>query len=93
MSFRIRHCVECPKCCTRYLIGFSPYRNGSFLVSFVAGSLEEYALFCSCGRPAIHSRWSWSELKTYAVSNRAYDRGYGPPDEIERVDNERRSTS
>jgi len=93
MSFRIRHCVECPKCCTRYLIGFSPYRNGSFLVSFVAGSLEEYTLFCSCGRPAIHSRWRWSELKTYAVSNRAYDRGYGPPEEIVPVNNERRSPS
>ena len=26
---RIRHCAECPKCGTRYLIAGSPYRNGS----------------------------------------------------------------
>ena len=87
MSPRIRHCVECPKCRTRYLIGFSPYRNGSFLVSCVAGSSEEYTLFCSCCRPAFHSRWNWSELKTCTVSNRAYDRGYGPPEEIVPVGN------
>src|SRR5690242_8798647 len=82
MSFRIRHCVECSKCRTRYLIGFSPYRNGSDLVCFGAGSSEECTLHCTCGRPPIQSRWSWSQLTRYAVSNRAYDRGYGPPEEV-----------
>jgi len=32
MGYRIRHCVECPKCLTRYLVACSPYRNGSYLV-------------------------------------------------------------
>ena len=82
MPARIRHCVECPECFTRYLIGFSPYRNGSYLVSFLTESSEEYKLFCSCGRPPISSRWRWSELNLYSVSNQAYDRGYGPPAEI-----------
>jgi len=31
MTRRIRHCIECPKCRTRYLVGYSPYRNGSYL--------------------------------------------------------------
>lgn len=82
MADRLRHCVECPECCTRYLIGFSPYRNGSYLLSFVTDSSEEYKLLCSCRRPPVCSRWNWSEMKTYAVSNGAYARGYGQPDEI-----------
>jgi hypothetical protein len=82
MPDRLRHCVECPECSTRYLIGFSPYQNGSYLVSFVTEVSEEYKLFCSCRRPQICSRWKWNELKTYSVSNRAYARGYGGPDEI-----------
>jgi hypothetical protein len=82
MADRLRHCVECPECGTRYLIGFSPYRNGSYLVSFVTDSSEEYKLLCCCRRPAVCSRWNWSELKTYAVSNGAYSRGYGQSEEI-----------
>jgi len=39
MSIRIRRCLECPKCHTRYLLGFSPYSNGSYVVSVGAGSL------------------------------------------------------
>jgi membrane protein len=38
-----------------------------------------------CGRPPISSRWSWTELKMYAVSNQAHGRGYGPPEEIVRA--------
>jgi hypothetical protein len=79
MSHRIRHCVECPKCLTRYLVGYSPYRNGSYLVSG-AGNFEVYKLYCSCGRSAFSLRWS--ELKRYVVSKPAHDRGYGPPEEI-----------
>ena len=82
MSSRIRHCVECPKCRTRYLIGFSPYPNGSNLVTFGTGPREEGALYCSCCRPPIQIRWNRSQLKPYAVSNGAYARGYGPPEEI-----------
>ncbi|HZD09509.1 MAG TPA: hypothetical protein VE176_14735, partial [Candidatus Limnocylindrales bacterium] len=44
LMLRIRHCVECPKCLTRYLIAFSPYSNGSYLVPTVYGSSEEYIL-------------------------------------------------
>jgi len=81
MSF-VRHCVECPKCLTRYLAAFSPYRNGSFLIPTVAGSSEEYLLYCSCGQPPAFSRWSWNEVKTYAVSKPAHHRGYGTAAEI-----------
>src|SRR3979409_537204 len=55
---RVRHCVECPKCLTRYLVGFSPYRNGSYLMPLSAGFSEEWTLYCSCGRPPISSRWN-----------------------------------
>ena len=50
MGYRIRHCVECPKCRICYVIGRSPYANGSCLIPTVAGSQEEYALYCSCSR-------------------------------------------
>lgn len=86
MTARIRHCVECPKCFTRYLVGFSPYRNGSCLVPLAKGFMEEWTLYCSCGRPPSPSRWNWSELKMYTVSNQAHDRGYGAPEEIVPVD-------
>jgi len=90
MASRIRHCVECPKCLTRYLPGFSPYRNGSYLLSLAEGFADEWTLYCVCGRPAVCSRWSWSDLKLYAVSNRAHDRGYGPPEDIVPVDKKSR---
>jgi hypothetical protein len=82
MTLRMRHCVECPKCHTRYLIGFSPYRNGSQLVPLASGVWEEWILYCSCGRPATSSRWTSTELKVYTISDEAYGRGYGPPEEI-----------
>src|ERR1700674_5819363 len=71
MTPRVRHCVECPKCLTRYLVGFSPYRNGSYLMPLSVGFSEEWTLYCSCGRLPISSRWNWNELKLYAVSNQA----------------------
>ena len=49
---------------------------------FSAGFSEEWTLYCSCARPPISSRWNWAELKVYAVSNQAHDRGYGAPEEI-----------
>jgi hypothetical protein len=90
MSLRIRHCVECPKCHTRYLIAFSPYRNRSYLVPLVVGSSEEFILYCSCKRPSIVSRWKWSEVKTCKVSRAAYDRGYGTAEHIVQVNNQPR---
>jgi hypothetical protein len=82
MPAHIRRCVECPKCSTRYLIGFSPYRNGAYLVATTHGSSEEYTLYCSCRQPPVPSQWKWSEMKPYAVSKNAHQRGYGSFEEI-----------
>ena len=82
MAWRVRHCVECPKCLTRYLVGFSPYPNGSFLVPLAAGSWSEWTLYCSCCSPHKATRWNWDELKPYEVSATAHLRGYGAPEEI-----------
>lgn len=79
MTRRIRHCVECPKCHTRYLIGASPYANGAYLVMSHT-DMETHTLYCPCGKSAFTSRSS--ETRTYVVSSPAYDRGYGSPDEI-----------
>lgn len=80
MTPPIRHCVECPKCHTRYLVGFSSYRKGSYLLPVAAGFSEEWILYCSSGRPP--SRWHGNELKLYEVSNQAHNRGHGPPEEV-----------
>jgi hypothetical protein len=82
MVLRVRSCVECPNCRTRYLPGCSPYSNGSYLMPLVEGFTNEWTLYCSCGRPHIPSRWNWSELKRYAIATQAHVRGYGPPEEI-----------
>jgi hypothetical protein len=92
MSYRIRHCVECPKCWTRYLLARSPYFNGSYLIPTVTGSLEEYTLYCSCATTPARSHWRGDEMKTYQVSKAAYDRGFGTPDEVFAVRRRRTST-
>jgi len=79
---RIRHCVECPKCGTRYLLARTQYANGSYLVVQHLGCSEEYTLYCSCGLPATITRWNWSDLAKYTVSSGAHQRGYGSRDEI-----------
>lgn len=79
MTRRIRHCVECPKCRTRYLLGASPYANGAYLV-LAPGDSETHTLYCPCGKSTFNSRWN--DSKKYVVSGTAYDRGYGSPDEI-----------
>lgn len=84
---RVRHCVECPRCHTRYLVSRSPYRNGAYLIPTVQGSLEEYALYCACS--SVASLWRWSEVKVCEVSSAAYDRGYGTAEEILSVDEPR----
>jgi hypothetical protein len=80
MARHIRHCVECPKCGTRYLIGFSPYGNGSYLVSCHNGHSSDYLLHCSCGRSPLASRCG--DLKRYSILKSAYDRRYGSAEEI-----------
>jgi hypothetical protein len=82
MGHRIRHCVECPKCRTRYLLARSPYYNGSYLIPTVNGSVEEYTLYCVCATIPVRSHWRSDEMKTYNVSKAAYDRGFGTPDEV-----------
>jgi hypothetical protein len=64
------------------LIGFSPYGNGSYLISIVSESLGEFQLMCSCGKPPVCTQRGWSSLKTYCVSSPAYVRGYGSAQEI-----------
>lgn len=85
MPSRVRHCVECPRCRTRYLIGFSPYENGSYLEPVSAGCWGEWILHCSCGTPSYPSRWNWDELKAYVVPSEAHQRGYGAEQEIMRI--------
>jgi hypothetical protein len=85
MSIRVRHCVECPKCHVCYLIAFSPYSNGAFLVPTVAGSSEEYTLYCFCGEGQFANIWKWREAKVCEVSKAAHFRGYGTLDEIRPV--------
>ena len=79
---RVRHCLECPKCRTRYMPGSSPYDNGSYLVPIAENGLSGWILYCSCGSPRASSEWRWSELKAYEVCGPAYRRGYGSPDEV-----------
>src|SRR5271155_5672388 len=82
MPARIRHCVECPRCVPLYLIGSSPYRNGSYLVSKPAQSPEEFTLYCSCKQPSAVTRWKYGEVKRCEVSKSIHSRGYGTADEI-----------
>jgi len=90
---RLRHCVECPLCSTRYLIAFSPYRNGSYLIPAVHGCSDEYILYCSCRRGSPGTRWKTTEVKTCDVSREAYERGYGTAQEILVVDERRHEDS
>jgi hypothetical protein len=81
--------VECPNCRTRYLIAFTPYSNGAYLVPTVEGGREEYILYCNCGSDSVESHWKWREVKTCEVSKAAYDRGYGTAHEIFLIHRER----
>src|SRR5579885_723715 len=77
---RIRHCLECPRCRLRYLISLAPYENGSYVVTAVNGSAEEYLLFCSPCR--LGSRRSMPEVMLCEVSEPAYRRGFGTEKEV-----------
>ena len=82
MTYRLRHCAECPNCGTRYLVGFSPYSNGSYLLPIEDGGNDQWTLYCRCISPPARSLWRATELKTYDVSGLAHQRGYGSPEEI-----------
>lgn len=82
MSHRIRHCVECPECRTRYVIGFSPYDNGTCLLIRREGNSERYTLLCSCGEPFSITRLHEKALIRCVVLTCAYQRRYGSSDEI-----------
>src|SRR3974390_2292591 len=92
MNYRIRHCVSCPVCFTRYLIGFSPYANGSYIVSSGVGCFEEYTLYCSCRRWPTPSRWNDNEIRTCTVSDSSYQRGYGSSAEVRFTDQRTEAT-
>ena len=79
---RVRHCVECPKCRTRYLPSFSPYRNGSYLIPLNAHGGAGWMLYCSCRMPPTPSQWGSTDLKPYEICGQAYRRGYGSPEEV-----------
>src|SRR5215469_16663937 len=55
---------------------------GRMLCLWAPARWEEFALYCSCGRPPTVSRWSSRELKSYQVLNVAYHRGSGVCGEI-----------
>jgi len=80
VMLRIRHCVECSKCLTRYVVSCSPYENGAYLLPTIEGCWDEYTLYCRCKAAA--GRWKSSEFQICEVSATAFERGYGTPEEI-----------
>ena len=82
MPLCLRHCIECPKCKTRYLVGFSPYENGSYLLPLIAGHMEEWILYCACQTPRVARQCHWSEMTLCTVSKSAHSRGFGSPEEM-----------
>ena len=83
---RARHCIECPRCLTRYVISRSPYSNGAYVIPAVEGSTEEYFLYCSCSGRSVSCRSKSSEVMLCHVRKAAYERGYGRALEITPVD-------
>ena len=81
MSCRIRSCVECHNCHTRYIIGSSPYASGSYIMAHPLAAPDLLRLYCICGLPSSHA-FKFSELKMYAISGWAEKQGYGSPEEI-----------
>lgn len=90
MPLRVRHCIECTRCQTCYLIAFSPYRNGAYLVRSVESSDEEYTLYCFCGGDGFVNCSRWRKAQKCEVTNDAYARGYGSRREIRTIACERK---
>ena len=83
---RVRHCIECPKCLTRFVISRTPYDNGAYVIPTIEGSGDEYILYCSCNSRTVPCRWKSSEVMLCSVLKAAYQRGYGTAREIIPVD-------
>ena len=92
MRNRVRHCITCPHCRTRYLIGFSPYANGAYVAFTPVGSFEQYLLYCPCKRFAFPGRWDSSDIRACKVSNSVYRRGFGSPEEVVLADQQVQAT-
>jgi hypothetical protein len=63
MSSRVRSCVECPKCHTRYLIGSSLHHNGSYIVAHPPAAADFLRLYCACSNFSSSYVFKFSELK------------------------------
>ncbi len=83
---RARHCIECPRCLTRYVISRSPYSNGAYVIPAVEGSTDEYFLYCSCNGRRVSCCSESNEVMLCHVLKTAYERGYGSALEITPVE-------
>jgi hypothetical protein len=92
MNLCLRSCVECPRCHTRYIIGGNPYRNGSYISDHPSEGSDVRSLYCCCAGHFDFFPFKLSELKTYSVSQWAYNRGYGSPDEIVFADHQKKAS-
>ena len=82
MSSRIRSCVECPNCHTRYLIGFSSHSNGSYIVSHPQRAAVMHRLYSTCSNSPSPYAFKFSKLKMYDISDWADRHACGSPEEI-----------
>ena len=73
-------CVECPKCLTQYLIGFSPTVIALILCRRLLVLWIDTRCTVPCRSPCAVSRWN--QVRACQVSNAAYTRGYGTPEEV-----------
>ena len=88
MTLRLRSCVECPQCHTRYIIGANPYR----ISVHPSESSDVRRLYCCCAGRFDFFLFKLSELKIYSVSETAHARGYGSPDEIVLAEGEKKAS-
>jgi hypothetical protein len=72
-------------------MGASPYQNGSYIVAHPWEGADLHRLYCACTSRFHFFLFKLSELKTYSVSDLAYERGYGSPDEIVVADDEKKA--
>ena len=79
MAHRTRHLCRVSEMPHPVSDRLQPYGNSSYLVPSVVGSLDRYTLYRSCRSPCAVSRWN--QVRACQVSNAAYTRGYGTPEE------------
>ena len=78
MPSRICRCLTCPSCHTRYATRHATYANGASIAADPAAA-DLFKLCCACGQSYLFKR---SQLQTFVLTQSAYLRGYGSPDEI-----------